>query len=88
LAAKRKDGDLQQALDGALDELGLQNVAEGWLADMVADINAGVDDPALLEKLSAQWPALDEAALQERLTRLLFVAETLGRLEADGDLAA
>ncbi len=76
------DVRLQQALDGALDDL-LDSEDQGadWLAQLLRDIHSGAQDTQLLETLAERWPAADDAELQERLTRIIFVAEVLGRLE-------
>lgn len=79
-------GGLQLPLEAAVDGLPFQDMAASWLAEMIKQIRGGADDTALLERLTEQWPAADEAELQERLTRVLFISEILGRLEASEEL--
>lgn len=73
----------QAAIDRALEALTdgeVQAQAEQMLAPLLA---LARDDPdALLTRLAELYPALDDAALQERLARLIFVADLWGRLHA------
>ncbi len=77
------DVRLQISLDEALDDmLANQDMGTDWIARIVQDIRAGAQDTELLETLAEQWPAADDTELQERLTRIIFVADMLGQLEA------
>lgn len=76
-------GGLQSALDAALDDIPYQNTASDWLFNLIKAIRSGVDDTALLESLADQWPSDDEAGLQDRLTKIIFISDVLGRLEAE-----
>ena len=42
---------------------------------------------AVLDRLTAAYPNMDDAALQEELARLIFLAELVGRVEAAEELA-
>lgn len=74
----------QAALDAALDALtptDLQAQADALVAPLLEVLEQ--DGPtALLGRLAELYPALDDADLQEKLARVLFVAQTWGRLSA------
>lgn len=71
----------QQALDDALAA-----VSEGELNDAMVPVLAPIMELAaqgpgvLREELAALWPEMDDAELEERLTRALFVAELWGQI--------
>ena len=46
-------------------------------------LDPAVVPQAVLGWLAEQFPGLDESALQERLTRLMFAAAVWGRLHGD-----
>ncbi|MDP8567913.1 DUF935 domain-containing protein [Methylophilus aquaticus] len=84
--AQAVDAGLQPLLDRALKGLDFQEIASAWLAGLINDIKNGADDSQILEKLAESWPNADESALQDRLTQIMFVAEVLGKLEAQKDM--
>ncbi|MFX7655938.1 DUF935 domain-containing protein, partial [Acinetobacter baumannii] len=53
--------------------------AEDWTKQLLAKINAG-NEEEVLALLQDVYPGDDEPALQEKLTRLIFAAEVMGRL--------
>ena len=55
---------------------------------MIGSLKQGAATPeAVLDKLTAAYPNMDDAALQEELARLIFLAELVGRVEAAEELA-
>ena len=77
------DAPDQVALDAVLTDLTpyqLQHQMERILAPVLDQLQSGQDPQALLGWLAEQFPALEEAALQERLARMLFAAAVWGRL--------
>ena len=62
-----------------------QQTTEAWTQDLIAKIQAGQNDEEILAVLSELYPADDEPALQEKLTRLFFAAEVFGRLSAEAE---
>ena len=76
----------QAALDAALAGLSPEQLQEQMqlLLQPVFDRLKSEQDPqAMLGWLAEQFPGLDESALQERLTRLMFAAAVWGRLHGD-----
>ena len=71
---------LEQALD-ALDAGDWQALAAPLVEPVLA--RAAADPEGVLTDLASLYPELDTDALAEQLARLLFVAETWGRLTAD-----
>jgi len=61
-----------------------QNTAEGWTKQLLAKIDAGNEDE-VLALLQDVYPADDEPALQEKLTRLIFAAEVMGHLSVQAE---
>lgn len=75
----------QQTLDDALTAISptlQQGQMEAMLAPLIQRINAGDNLEQIQDELSDLYPALDVADIEELLTRLFFVAETWGRLNA------
>lgn len=73
----------QAALDAALAALPpaqLQAQMQSILQPVFERLQAEQDPQAMLGWLAEQFPGLDESALQERLTRLMFAAAVWGRL--------
>ncbi|MDN6856997.1 DUF935 domain-containing protein [Pseudomonas sp. CAN2814] len=73
----------QQALDktlAAVPAQGLQDQAHDLLTPLLDAINRGGSEAELLGALAEAFPDMDEKALTEALHRLLFVADTWGRL--------
>jgi phage gp29-like protein len=75
----------QAALDALLDALpdaDLHAQMEAVLAPVRAQLAQGRDYADMMEHLAATYPAMDTAQIEALLARLLFVAETWGRLHA------
>lgn len=87
-AAEFAEGDVapdQDALDAALDALSadaLNADAQTMLAPLLKRIAKGVQPDALLGTLAELYPEMDATGLQERLARMIFVANLWGRLHA------
>jgi len=76
----------QAALDAALKRLAdekLQGQVATMLQPVVDLIRESADYAEALGKLAALYPKLDTAALEETLTRAMFVAELWGRAHGD-----
>lgn len=71
----------EQALQLLLKEQSetAQTTAEDWTKQLLNKINAG-NEEEVLALLQDVYPADDEPALQEKLTRLIFAAEVMGHL--------
>ena len=55
---------------------------------MIGSLKQGAVTPeAVLDKLTTAYPDMDDAALQDELARLIFLAELVGRVEAAEELA-
>lgn len=78
----------QQAIHLAVqDELkDAQDLTEKWMHDFIQQIQNGKTDAEILAMLSDINPHDDEIELQEKLTSLIFAAETLGRLSVSEEL--
>ncbi|MGU1549627.1 phage portal protein family protein [Pseudomonas aeruginosa] len=79
----------QYALDQAIDGLAaaeLQQQAEQALLPVIEALQQGRDESEVLGLLAETSPDLDAAALQANLARLMFMADTWGRLSASADL--
>lgn len=78
----------QLALDQAIASLSaeqLQEQAEQALLPLIEALQQGRDETEVLGLLAETSPALDATALQATLARLMFVADTWGRLSAAAD---
>lgn len=78
----------QQALDdvlGALPGNELQEQVDPLLAPLLAVINRGGSEAEVLGALAEAFPDMDEGALAEALHRLMFAADTWGRLHGNLD---
>lgn len=62
-----------------------QTTAEAWTSDLIAKLQAGQDEDDMLAILQDAYPNDDEPALQEKLTRLIFATEVLGRLSVESE---
>lgn len=64
-----------------------QTTAQDWTQDLLKKIQSGKNEDEVLALLQDAYPNDDEPALQEKLTRLIFACEMLGRLsvEAEGE---
>lgn len=87
-AAEFAEGDVapdQDALDAALDALSadaLNADAQAMLAPLLKRIAKGIQPDELLGMLAELYPEMDATGLQERLARMIFVANLWGRLHA------
>ncbi|WP_369012469.1 DUF935 domain-containing protein [Acinetobacter baumannii] len=61
-----------------------QATAEDWTKQLLAKIDAG-NEEEILALLQDVYPADDEPALQEKLTRLIFAAEVMGHLSVQAE---
>ncbi|WP_396234748.1 DUF935 domain-containing protein [Acinetobacter baumannii] len=61
-----------------------QTTAEDWTKQLLAKIEAG-NEEEVLALLQDVYPADDEPALQEKLTRLIFAAEVMGHLSVQAE---
>ena len=78
----------QVALDQAIDSLPaelLQEQAEQLVAPVLEALQRGRSDSEALGLLAEVYPQMDDQALQQTLARLLFIADTWGRLNAAAD---
>lgn len=78
----------QQALDQAIASLTaeqLQEQAEQALLPLIEALQQGRDETEVLGLLAETSPDLDAEALQASLTKLMFMADTWGRLSAAAD---
>lgn len=76
----------QDALDAALERLAgdkLQVQAAALVRPVIQLITESADYAEAMEKLATLYPKLDTKALEEALTRAMFVAELWGRANAD-----
>ncbi|MCK9420227.1 MAG: DUF935 domain-containing protein [Nitrospirae bacterium] len=81
----------QSALDDALDSLSaedLQRQAEGVLKPVIDLINKGTSYEDIMKDLVTAYPDMDSSALEERLSRAIFVAEAWGRMTTGQELKA
>ncbi len=87
-AAEFAEGDVapdQDALDAALDALSADAMnadAQAMLAPLLKRIAKGAKPDELLGTLADLYPEMDATGLQERLARMIFVANLWGRLHA------
>lgn len=78
----------QIALDQVIDSLPidmLQQQAEQAIAPLIEALQQSRTDSDALGLLAEAYPRLDDQALQQKLTSLLFIADTWGRLSAHAD---
>lgn len=62
-----------------------QSTVEAWTSDLLAKLQAGQNEDEILAILQDAYPNDDEPALQEKLTRLIFATEVLGRLSVESE---
>lgn len=78
----------QAALDAALDALpsaALQAQMQALLQPILAAAARGADQAEMLGLMAEAWPQMDQSALVESLSRILFAADLFGRLTAKDD---
>ncbi|MDA3257885.1 DUF935 domain-containing protein [Pseudomonas aeruginosa] len=78
----------QEALDQVLASLpaqDMQNQADSLVAPLLDVISRGGSEAELLGALAEAFPDMDDSALADALHRLLFVADTWGRLNGTLD---
>ncbi len=73
--------EFEQILD-SINEGNLQNISEQLMRSLIAQIEH--DPTVLLGAIAERYPDMDETVLQDTLARIIFVAETWGRLNARG----
>ncbi len=76
----------QDAIDAAIASISptaLQKQAEGVLRPIIEMIEGGQNYQEMLNALADTYPNMDDAALQEMLSRAIFVSEVWGRLSAE-----
>ena len=76
----------QKAIDDAVNSISpeeMQAQMNGVLKPIIDMINAGTDYNTILEKLTEAYPNMDTDAIQDMLTRAIFVSELWGRLHAN-----
>lgn len=82
----------QAALEDALAQLAasgeLQQQAEQLLKPVLDAVAGATSEEEVLAALAETYPDMQPDGLIETLTRLLFVADVVGRLEAQAELAA
>lgn len=78
----RDPADLADRLMATLADAELQGQMEAVLAPILRQADEAPD--ALLAELGSHYPDMDASQLTETLARILFVAETWGRLQAQG----
>nr|DAN54362.1 MAG TPA: portal [Caudoviricetes sp.] len=54
--------------------------------ELIGSLKHGTTSEAVLQQLAAAYPKLDHPALQDELARLIFLANVVGRLEAQAEL--
>lgn len=55
--------------------------------ELIGSLKNGATSEAVLQQLAAAYPKLDHTALQDELARLIFLADVVGRLEVQAELA-
>lgn len=55
--------------------------------ELIGSLKNGATSEAVLKQLAAAYPKLDHTALQDELARLIFLADVVGRLEVQAELA-
>ena len=88
-AEHRPAADAGLVIDTLAPLSGSLNVQGQALTDiLIGSLKQGAATPeAVLDRLTAAYPDMDDAALQEELARLIFLAELVGRVEAAEELA-
>ena len=88
-AEHRPAADAGLVIDTLAPLSGSLNAQGQALTDiLIGSLKQGAVTPeAVLDRLTAAYPNMDDAALQEELARLIFLAELVGRVEAAEELA-
>ncbi|OXS19856.1 hypothetical protein CGU37_22315 [Pseudomonas fluorescens] len=76
---------LDQAINGLPASL-LQEQSEQAIAPLIEALQRGRADSEALGLLAEVYPQMDTHALEQTLARLMFIADTWGRLSASADL--
>lgn len=96
-AEPRSDGPKPQDLADKLYQASLPNAhtlnryTEIAMQAVAAQLSGSLDEiteDELLERLAAAYPQMNTDKLQDKLTEILFLADTLGRLEAQAEMEA
>ena len=75
---------LDQVIDALPTEL-LQEQAEKAIAPLIEALQQGRTEAEALGLLAEAYPQMDDQALQQTLTKLMFMADMWGRLTAAAD---
>ena len=88
-AEHRPAADAGLVIDSLAPLSGSLNAQGQALTDiLIGSLKQGEATPeAVLDRLTAAYPEMDDSALQEELARLIFLAELVGRVEAAEELA-
>ena len=88
-AEHRPAADAGLVIDTLAPLSGSLNAQGQALTDiLIGSLKQGAATPeAVLDRLTTAYPNMDDAALQEELARLIFLAELVGRVEAAEELA-
>lgn len=62
-----------------------QATVQDWTQDLFKKIQSGQNEDEVLTLLQDAYPNDDEPALQDKLTRLIFACDVLGRLSVEGE---
>nr|DAK69901.1 MAG TPA: adenine-specific methyltransferase [Caudoviricetes sp.] len=71
---------------GAAVSGSLNTHAPDLTRELVGSLKNGVTPEAVLQQLANAYPKLDHTAMQNELARLIFLADVVGRLEAQAEL--
>ena len=71
----------------APDAATLNSQAQALTEKLVQNLKAGVKENKIMDMLIAQYPEMDDTALQNELARLLFLSGLVGRIEAAEEMA-
>lgn len=78
--------DAQQTLDAALETpIDWAAIADPLLVPVLNALSGGMTSEDILAEMADWYPLMDDAAMVETLSRALFVADTWGRLSAQGE---
>ena len=86
--AEHQPSDAGLVIDTLAPLSGSLNAQGQALTDaLVGSLKQGAATPeAVLDRLTAAYPDMDDVALQDELARLIFLAELVGRVEAAEEL--
>ena len=76
---------LDAALDTVLEQGTFSGALDAVLAPVIEAVRGGLTSAQLNEKLAGLYPSMDGEALQERVARVIFVANVWGRIRAQSE---